>query len=57
LLSTPATVSLSHVGRGLDRRNELEDDIANTDNANENSKDDVKGVAVKKDGAGEYVNF
>ncbi len=52
-----ATVSLSHVGRRLDRRNELEDDIADTDNANESSKDNVKGVVVKEDGAGENVDF
>lgn len=55
LLSTPALVSLAHVGRGLDRRNELESDVADTNEADNAAGNDAEDMVVEEDRADEDV--
>lgn len=49
LLGAPADVSLSHVARGLDRGNELEGDVADTDDADSTTSNVANGVVAKEE--------
>lgn len=55
LLCAPAGVGLPHVGGRLDRRDELEDNVANTDEADNGARDDAQHAAVQQDRAYEDV--
>lgn len=57
LFSAPASVRFTHVLWWFDRGNELEDDISNTYDTNNGSKDNIEDVRVKKDGADEDINL
>lgn len=56
LLSTPAGVGLAHVGRGLDRGDELENGVADTDHANDATGDVVEDVVAEEEAAEEDVD-
>lgn len=55
LLGAPAGVGLPHVGGGLDGGDELEDGIADADEADDGARDYAQDVAVEQDGADEDV--
>lgn len=55
LLGAPAGVGLPHVGRGLDGGDELEDGVADADEADDGAGDYAQDVAVEQDGADEDV--
>lgn len=55
LLRTPASVGLPHVGGRLDGRDELEDDVADADEADDGARDDAQHAVVEQDGAYEDV--
>lgn len=48
LLGAPAGVGLAHVARGLDRRDELEGNVGDTDNANNATGDVVDDMATEE---------
>ena len=56
LLGAPAGVGLAHVRGGLDRGNELEDSVGNTDNADNGAGNDTEDVVVEQDGANKDVD-
>jgi len=49
--------SIPHVLRGFDRRDELEDDIGNTNESNDDPKDIIHNVFVEEDGTNENVDY
>lgn len=55
LLGAPTGVGLPHVGWGLDGGDELEDSVADTDEADNRAGDYAQDVAVEQDGADEDV--
>jgi len=56
LLSTPASgLGLAHVGRGLDRRNELEGDVGDTNDANDATGDLAEDLVAEDETADEDV--
>lgn len=55
LLGAPAGVGLPHVGGGLDGGDELEDGVADADEADDGAGDYAQDVAVQQDGADEDV--
>jgi hypothetical protein len=57
LLGSPAAVSLTHVLWRLNGGDEFEDAVSDTDYANHSSKDDIKDVGIKEDGANKDVDF
>lgn len=46
LLSAPASISLAHVGRGLNGRDELEDGVADTNESNDRSGDNAEDATT-----------
>lgn len=56
LLGTPAGVGLAHVGGGLDGRDELEDGVADTDQADDGAGNDAEDAAAEEDGSDEDVD-
>lgn len=56
LLGTPALVRLAHVRGGLDRRDELEDQVANTGDADDRGGDVAQNKVMQEDGADEDVD-
>lgn len=57
LLSTPASgVGLAHVGRGLDRGNELEGDVGDTEDANDATGDLAEDLVAEDEAADEDVD-
>lgn len=56
LLGTPAGVGLAHVGRGLDGRDELEDGVADTDQADDGAGNDAEDAAAEEDGSDENID-
>lgn len=55
LLGAPAGVSLPHVGWGLDGGDELEDGVADANEADDGAGDYAQDMAVQQDGADEDV--
>ena len=55
LLRAPAGIRFPHVGRGLDRGNELEGDISHTDQANDGAGNNPQDVGVEEDAANEDI--
>lgn len=55
MLGTPAGVGLAHVGGRLDGRDELEDGVADTDQADDGAGNDAEDAAAKEDGSDEDV--
>lgn len=56
LLGTPALVGFAHVRGGLDRRNELEGDVSETDEGDQRTIDDAQHVVVQQNGTDEDVD-
>lgn len=55
LLGAPAGIGLPHVGGGLDGGDELEDGVADADEADDGAGDYAQDVAVQEDGADKDV--
>lgn len=55
LLGAPAGVGLAHVCGGLDGGDELEDGVADADEADDGAGDDAQDVAVEEDAADKDV--
>lgn len=55
LLGAPAGVGLAHVGGRLDAGDELEDDVADADEADEGAGDDAQHAVVQQDRADKDV--
>jgi hypothetical protein len=55
LLGAPAGVGLPHVGGGLDGGDELQDGVADADEADDGTRDYAQDVAVQQDGADKDV--
>lgn len=55
LLGTPAGIGLAHIARGLDRRDELEDDIADADASDDGTRDVLDCPAAQNKAAKEDV--
>lgn len=56
LFSSPSSIGFAHVGRGLDRGDELEDGVADADDAYGGTGDDAENTTAEKDGADEDVD-
>ena len=56
LLGSPAGVGFAHVGGRLDLGNELENDVSQTDEADDRAGNDAKDLGIEEDGADEDVN-
>ncbi len=56
LLGAPAGIRLAHVGRGLDGRDKLENDIGNTDEADDGAGNDPEDGSVEEDAANKDVD-
>lgn len=56
LLSTPTLIRLAHVRRRLDGGNELEDEVANTDETDDGAGNVTQHPVVQQDGADEDVD-
>lgn len=56
LLGAPAGVGLAHVGGRLDGRDELEDGVADTDQADDGAGNDAEDAAAEEDGSDEDVD-
>lgn len=59
LLRAPAGIRLAHVGRGLDGRDELEDDVGDADSSDDDADDVGEPVTSTKggDGANKDVDY
>jgi hypothetical protein len=57
LLGAPAGIGFAHVRGRLDGRNELEDDIGETDDADDGAGNDTEDAAAEDDGADEDVDW
>jgi hypothetical protein len=57
LLSAPASVRLPHVGGRLDGGDELEGDVADTDQADDRTGNDPEDMVVEKDAADKDVDW
>lgn len=57
LLGAPALVGLAHVGRGLDGGDELEGDVADTDEPDDAAGDLAEHVVVEEDRADKDVDL
>lgn len=55
LLGTPTGVGLPHVGRRLNRRDELQDDIADTDETDDGASDDAQHTVMQQNRADKDV--
>lgn len=56
LLSTPTLVRFAHVRRGLNGGNELEDEVADTDETDNGAGNVTQHQIVQQDGANEDVD-
>lgn len=56
LLSPPTGIGVSHIGRWLDLRRELEGAISNADKANNCSSDDARPVSIENDTSNKDVD-
>lgn len=56
LLGTPALVGFAHVRRWLDRRNELEGDVSETDEGDQRTINDAQHMVVQQNGTDEDVD-
>jgi hypothetical protein len=56
LLSTPASIRLPHVRRGLDGRDELEGDVGDADDTDDGAGNNPEDVVVQKDAANKDVD-
>lgn len=56
LLGAPAGVGLAHVGRGLNGGDELEDGVADANEADEGAGNDAEDAAAEEDGSHEDVD-
>lgn len=56
LLGTPALVSFAHVRRGLDRGDELEGDVSETDEGDQRTINDAQHVVVQQNGTDKDVD-
>lgn len=57
LLRTPAAVAFAHVGWSLDRGNEFQRYVTDTDKANDRTCDDAEDVVLEEDGSDEDVDW
>lgn len=57
LLGAPTGVRLSHVGRGLNRRNEFQRNVAETDETDHRAGNVAEDVAVQKKAADKDVDW
>lgn len=55
LLGAPAGVGLPHVGRRLNRRDELQNDVADTDKTNNGASNDAQHTVMQQDRADKDV--
>lgn len=55
LFGAPASVGLAHVGRRLDGGDELENDVADTNEADDGAGEDAQDAVVQEDGADKDV--
>ena len=56
LLRAPAGISFPHVGRGLDGGDEFEDDVGDTDEADNGACDDAEDAVVEEDASDKDVD-
>lgn len=56
LLGAPAGIGLAHVAGGLDRGNKFEDDVCDTNDANNGTRDVLKDPRAQDEGAQEDVD-
>ncbi len=57
LLGAPAGIGFPHVGRRLNRRDELKGDIADSDESDDRASDDPEDAVMKEDAADEDVDY
>lgn len=57
LLSTPALVSLAHVRWGLDRRNELQSQVSETDEANNRTGNVPQHTVVQQERSDKDIDY
>lgn len=57
LLGTPADISLSHVARGFDRRNELEGDVSDTDDTNSTASQVANKATSEKKASEKDIDY
>lgn len=57
LLSTPALVGLAHVGGGLNGRNELQDQVTDTGDADNRGGNLAQDVAVQQNAADKDIDW
>ena len=57
LLGSPSNVRLAHVWWWFDRRNELESDVPETDDANDRTGDDAEDVSFQNKDTNENINY
>lgn len=56
LLGAPTSIGLAHVRRGLNRRNELKGNVADTNQTDNRASDDVENLVVEQDAADKNVD-
>lgn len=57
LLGAPADISLSHVARGFDRGNELEGDVADTNDTNSTASKVANEATAKKEASEKDIDY
>jgi hypothetical protein len=57
LLRAPSGISLAHVGRWLNRWDEFEDGVSQSNQANNRTNDVAENVVVEEDGSDEDVDY
>jgi hypothetical protein len=57
LLGAPPAICLAHVARGFDRRDKLEGDVADADDANNDSCDGANDATAEKEATEEEVDY
>lgn len=57
LLGAPALVGLTHVGRGFDRRDEFQDDVTDTKDADNRCSNVLQDVAVENETPDKDIDF
>lgn len=57
LLGAPAGISFPHIGRGLDGGDEFEDDVGDTDEADNGAGDDAEDAVVEEDASDKDVDY